>query len=66
MVIVPAPVIAQLPVDEGASAPAGPVTVAVKEIVVPSAAVATFAVTETVGVTAATFVDEPEVGDVAK
>jgi hypothetical protein len=60
------PVIAQLPVGVGATAPTGPVTVAVKEIEVPSAAVAAFAVTDTVGVTGFTVVELPDVGELAR
>jgi hypothetical protein len=57
---------AQLPDGDGAIAPLGPLTVAVKVIVVPRAAVEAFATTSTVGATAATVVEEPEVGEVAR
>ena len=57
--------IAHEPAFVGAIAACGPLTVAVNEIVVPRAAEATFAVTETVGVYGFTVVESPEVGDVA-
>ena len=60
------PRIVQVPVDNGATAPLGPVTVAVKVTVAPSAAEAVAAVTTTVGVVALTEVEKPEVGDVPK
>jgi hypothetical protein len=66
LVIVLTPVIAQLPAGVGATALSGPETVAVKVIVAPSAAVEEFAATLTVGLTATTVVEAPEVGDVAK
>ena len=50
------PVIAQIPVAVGATALAGPVTVAVKVIVAPSAALLAPAATVTVGVALATVV----------
>ena len=66
LVTFPTPVIAHVPAAEGAIAPAGPVTVAVKVIVEPSDAVAEFADTLTVGVTAPTVVDAPEVVGAAR
>ena len=64
MVTAPTPVIAHDPAFVGAIADVGPFTVAVNEIVEPSAAVETFAVTATVGVTGFTVVESPEVGEV--
>ena len=60
------PTITQVPVDEGATAPTGPVTVAVKAIVVPRAAEGDAANTVIVGVVALTEVEKPEIGDVPK
>ena len=60
------PVIAHVPKAEGATAPVGPVTVAVKTIVEPNAALAALALTATVGVAADTTVWAPEVGAVPK
>jgi len=60
------PVIAQIPLALGATALAGPVTVAVKEIVEPRDADAAPAATVTVGVALATVVVYPEVGAVAE
>jgi len=60
------PVIAQVPVGVGAIAFAGPVTVAVKVMAAPSDAVPEFATTVTLGVTAATEVEAPEVGEPAR
>ena len=60
------PIMAHNPVDVGATAPVGPVTVAVKVTVVPSAAEVVAAVTATLGVVALTEVEKPEVGDVPK
>ena len=60
------PVIAQIPLAVGATALLGPVTVAVKVIVAPSAALAELATTPTVGVALATVVVYPEVGAVAE
>jgi len=60
------PVIAQIPVALGATALAGPVTVAVKVMVAPRAALAELATTPTVGVALATVVVYPEVGAVAE
>jgi len=64
-VTAPTPVMAHDPAFVGATAVAGPLTVAVNEIVEPSAADATFAVTATVGVAGFTVVESPDVGDVA-
>ena len=61
LVTAPTPVTAHDPAEDGALAPVGPVTVAVKIIVEPSAAVAELADTETVGVAALTVVDAPDV-----
>ena len=58
--------IAQVPVPVGATALAGPVTVAVKEIVEPSVAVAAPATTATVGVAALTKVVAPDDGATLK
>ena len=52
---------AQVPIAEGAMAPVGPATVAVKVIVLPRLPVREFALTATVGVDFATEVVEPEV-----
>ena len=61
------PVMAQLPTALGATALAGPVTVAVKVRVLPSGAVETPEVlTATVGFALATVVVYPEVGAVAE
>jgi len=60
------PVIVQVPVPVGATAVDGPVTVAVNEMVSPRFAVAASALTATVGVTAVTVVEVPEVGATAK
>ena len=60
----PTPVMAHEPAFVGAIADGGPVTVAVKEIVVPSAAEGTSAATVTVGVDGVTVVESPDVGDV--
>ena len=60
------PVMVQVPVPVGATAVAGPVTVALNEIVEPSAPVDALATTETVGVTAVTVVVLPEVGATPK
>ena len=60
------PVMAQLPTALGAIALAGPVTVAVKVIVVPRTALALPATTPTSGVALATVVVYPEVGAVAE
>ena len=60
------PVIAHVPVADGVTALAGPVTVAVKVRVEPSAPVAAPAVTKTFGVALATVVVKPEVGAVAE
>ena len=61
-VVTPAtPTIAHTPLAVGATAPLGPVTVAVKVIVVPNAAEMAFAVTVTAGLAFATEVVEPEV-----
>ena len=60
------PVIAQIPVALGATALTGPVTVAVKVMVAPSAALEAPAATVTVGVALATVVVYPEVGAVAE
>ena len=56
LVIPETPVIDQLPLAVGAIALAGPVTVAVKVMVAPSAAVGAPALTLTVGVALATVV----------
>ena len=66
LVIPATPVIAHVPLALGATALAGPVTVAVKEIVEPSAALGAPAATVTVGVALATVVVKPEVGAVAE
>ena len=50
------PVIAQIPIALGATAPDAPVTVALKVIVAPSAALAAPATTATVGLALATVV----------
>ena len=55
------PVIAHVPSADGAIAPVGPATVAVKVIVLPRDPVKEFALTATVGVDFATDVVEPEV-----
>ena len=60
------PVIAHVPLAVGATALSGPVTVAVKVIVAPRAALAALATTATVGVALATLVVFPEVGAVAR
>ena len=60
------PTIVQVPVDDGATAPLGPVTVEVKITVVPSPADGVAALTTTVGVVALTEVEKPDVGDVPK
>ena len=60
------PVIAQTPLAVGATALAGPVTVAVKVIVDPKLALEAPAATVTVGVALATVVVYPEVGAVAE
>ena len=60
------PVIAHVPVADGVTALTGPVTVAVKVRVEPSAALAAPAVTPTAGVALATVVVKPEVGAVAE
>ena len=60
------PVIVHEPTPVGAAAPEGPVTVAVKVIDVPKAAVEELATTETEGVTLLTNVVYPEVNDVLK
>ncbi len=59
------PVIAQTPLPVGATAAAGPATVAVKVSVEPRVAVVEFAVTVTVGTAVITAVVDPEVGPVA-
>ena len=66
LVMPPTPVIAQVPAAEGAIAPVGPVTVAVKVIVAPKAAVEDVATTATVGATGFTVVEAPEVGGLAR
>ena len=60
------PVIAQIPVAVGVTALAGPVTVAVKVRVLPSAADAGGVTIKTVGVALLTVVVKPEVGAVAE
>jgi hypothetical protein len=60
------PVMLHMPVPVGARAVAGPVTVALKEIVEPSRPVEASAVTETLGVTAVTVVVLPDVGATPK
>lgn len=60
------PVIDQAPRAVGATAPIGPVTVAVNVTVEPSGAVDALALTAIVGFTAVTSVKAPEVGEVAK
>jgi hypothetical protein len=65
VVTAPTPVIAHDPAFVGAIAVIGPFTVAVNEMVVPSAADETLATTATVGVAGFTVVESPEVGDVA-
>jgi hypothetical protein len=60
------PVMLQMPRAVGASAAAGPVTVAVKVMLEPSDAVDVPATTPTVGVALPTVVVLPEVGAVAK
>jgi hypothetical protein len=60
------PVIIQLPVPDGATAVAGPVTIAVNEMVPPRFPVDASALTITFGVTAVTVVVVPEVGATAK
>ena len=62
----PTPVIAHCPAALGATAPLGPVTVAVNVTVVPRAAVAALATTATVGSPLVTAVEAPEVGEVAR
>ena len=60
------PVIAQIPVGVGVTALAGPVTVAVKVRVLPSAADAGGVAINTDGVALLTVVVKPEVGAVAE
>ena len=59
-------VIAHCPIEDGAIAPIGPITVAAKVIVDPRAAEFAFATTEILGVAVPTVVEEPEAGEVAK
>ena len=61
MLIPVTPVITQVPAEDGAGAPVGPVTVAVNVIDDPSEEVAALAITETVGVDLLTVVVYPEV-----
>ena len=56
----------QVPVALGETAPTGPVTVAVKEIEVPSTPLELSAATVTVGVTLSTAVVWPDVGDIER
>lgn len=60
------PVIAHDPIPEGATAPVGPVTVAVNVIVEPRVEVEAPPTTETVGVDLPTVVVAPDVGAVLK
>jgi hypothetical protein len=66
-VLTPAtPAIAHEPIPLGATAPEGPVTVAVNVIVEPRVALDALAITEIVGVDLPTVVVAPEVGAVLK
>ena len=60
------PAIAQVPIPLGAIAPTGPVTVAVKRNVEPSAALLSRATTVTPGVVFPTVVVAPDVGEEGK
>ena len=65
LVIPVTPVMAHVPIPLGAIAPVGPVTVAVKLIVDPSAALVALATTATTGDDLPTVVVAPDVGAVA-